>query len=87
MLISPPIILVAPLALAQNEPINKVQEAERIRMSQLMRNLAKRNQWRGVDINYLKIRELKGVESIYQDHFLVHKLPLILEILARVNPD
>jgi len=70
MLISPPIIFMAPIVMAADSTINKVEEAERIRMSQLMRNLAKRNQWRGVDINYRKIRDLKGAKSIYRDHFI-----------------
>ena len=61
------VIIVSSLAYADAESVEK---AERVRLSQEIKNLAKRSQWVGVDMKYRQILKLSKVKPSFRDHYL-----------------
>ena len=60
-------IVVSSLAYADSLDVEK---AERRRLSQEMKKLAKRSQWVGVDMKYRQMLELKKADPSFRDHYL-----------------
>ena len=60
------------LSVASPAWAGKVEEAERIRLTEEMRRLAKRNAWKGVEASYqeLEVLEQKGLSLSFEEHFL-----------------
>ena len=61
------LIVISSTAYAESEEIEK---AERRRLSEEMKKLAKRSQWVGVDMKYRQLLKLKKVSPRFRDHYL-----------------
>ena len=67
MLMSSLLLLSAPFAYAASADL---QNAERKRLSSVMRTLAKKGHWAGVDKNYREMLKLTKATIRYEDHYL-----------------